>query len=279
MNLKRLMDTPPWEWPEDAGKEFHRVLADDQADADDRIIAAELAGDITVINDELVNALLSVLKNPDESEDLRCRSAISLGPALNHADTEGFDDPDTGAISEKTFRKIQESFRRLYLDASVPKIVRRRILEASVRAPHNWHKSAIRAAYAGDDEDWKLTAVFSMRWVRGFDDQILESLESNNPHIHYEAVCAAGSWELDKAWPHVSRLVSSSETEKFLLLAAIEAAANIRPDEAGAILVDLTDSDDEDIREAASEAMLTAEGPFGDDFEEEDDDDDDWYVR
>jgi uncharacterized protein (UPF0147 family) len=155
MNLKRLRDTPPWDWPEDAGKEFLQVLADDQADANDRIIAAELAGDITVINDELVNALLSVLKSPDESEDLRCRSAISLGPALSHADADGFDDPDTGAISERTFRKIQESFRRLYLDASVPNIVRRRILEASVRAPQDWHKNAIRAAYSGDDEDWR----------------------------------------------------------------------------------------------------------------------------
>ncbi len=273
MDLKTLMETPPWDWPEDAGKKFLKVLVDDQADADDRLIAAELAGDITVINDELIDALLSVLKSPDESQDLRGRAAIALGPALSHADTDGFEDPDTATISEKTFRKIQESFRRLYLDAKVPKIVRRRILEASVRAPQDWHQKAVRAAYASNDDDWKLTAVFAMRWVRGFDDQILEALESDNPHIHYEAVCAAGSCEMDRAWPHVARLISLPKTEKYLLLAAIEAAANIRPDEAGAILVDLADSDDKDIREAASEAMLMAEGPFDDDFEEEDDDD------
>jgi len=80
------------------------------------------------------------------------------------------------------------------MDVEVPKNVRRRILEASLRAPQDWHQDAIRAAYSSDDEDWNLTAVFSMRWVRGFDDQILEALDSDNQHVHYQAVLAAGNW-------------------------------------------------------------------------------------
>ena len=44
-----------------------------------------------------------------------------------------------------------------------------------------------------------------------------------------------------------------------MLLAAIDAAVNIRPKEAGPILVDLTDSDDGDIVDAAYEAMAMAE--------------------
>ena len=115
------------------------------------------------------------------------------------------------------------------MDASVPEDVRRRILEASVRAPQDWHQDAIRAAYASDDDAWRLTAVFCMRFVRGFDEQILEALDSENPDIHYEAVCAAGSWEVDAAWPHITALVTSRKTEKSLLLAAIEAvAASVR---------------------------------------------------
>ena len=77
---------------------------------------------------------------------------------------------------------------------------------------------------------------------------------------------------MDAAWPHISALVTSSNTEKFLLLAAIEAVASIRPEEAGMILVDLTDSDDEDIVEAAHEAMTMAGGQLGyetEDFEED----------
>ncbi|MBW1816138.1 MAG: hypothetical protein JRJ60_03150, partial [Deltaproteobacteria bacterium] len=183
-------------------------------------------------------------------------------------------------ISDDTFRKIQESLRRLYLDAAVPKYVHRRILEASVRAPRDWHQDAIRAAYSSDDEDWRLTAVFSMRWVRGFDNQILEALDNNNQDIHYQAICAAGNWEVDAAWSHVSKLVSEQVTDKPILLAAIDAVAGIRPQEAGMILVDLTDSDDEDIAEAAHEAIYMAEAmaedPLRDDF---DDDDDGGYVH
>ena len=271
MDLKTLKDTPPWDWPEGAGKMFLEILRDDQADESDRLLAAELAGDFTVINDDLVDALLSILLCGVESEELRCKAVISLGPALEHAETDGFEDPSDVPITEQTFHMIQESLRELYMDANVPKNVRRWILEASVRAPQDWHQDAVRAAYSSDDEDWKLTAVFSMRFVRGFGDQILEALESADPDVHYEAVCAAGNWEVDAAWPHITTLVTSKETEKPLLLAAIDAVASIRPREAGGILVDLTDSDDEDIAEAAYEAMAMAEGVSDEEYDDGDD--------
>ena len=119
--------------------------------------------------------------------------------------------------------------------------------------------------YSSDDEDWRLTAVFCMRFVRGFDEQILEALDSENPEIHYEAVCAAGTWGVDAAWPHVTSLITSGETDKPLLLAAIEAVGSIRPRMAAAVLHDLADSDDEDIVEAVLEATAIAELPGEDD--------------
>ena len=109
-----------------------------------------------------------------------------------------------------------------------------------------------------------------MRFVRGFDEQILEALDSKNPDIHYEAVCAAGTWEVDAAWPHIAALVTSGETDKPLLLAAIEAVARIRPQEAAEILDDLTDSDDEDVVGAVFEATAMAEGPSDEDDEDDD---------
>lgn len=156
MDLKILEETPPWDWPKDADKMLLEILAEDQADASDRLLAAELAGDYTVINDQLVDALLSIIQGDDESEELRGRAAISLGPILEHADIDGFDDPDDVPISEDTFRKIQETLHRRYLDDALPKKVRRRILETSVRAPREWHQDVIRAAYAGDEEEENL---------------------------------------------------------------------------------------------------------------------------
>ena len=269
MDLQKLRDTPPWDWPEDAGEMLLGILRDDRVDEPSRLLAAELAGDSTVMNDELADCLLSIVRNGEEPEHLRAKAVISLGPALELADEGGYEgDPEEPPFAEATFRKIQDSLRKLSMDTGVPKEVKRRILEASVRAPQDWHQAAIRSAYSSDDEDWKLTAVFCMRWVSGFDDEILKALESRNPDIHYEAVCAAGNWELDAAWPHVAALVTSKDTGKPLLLAAIDAIAGIRPREAAEILAGLTDADDDEIAEAASEALAMAEGLASNDFGE-----------
>jgi hypothetical protein len=112
-----------------------------------------------------------------------------------------------------------------------------------------------------------------MRFARGFDAQIVEALDSTNRDVRYEAVLAAGTWAVDAAWPHVAALVTSRETDKALVLAAIDAIAGIRPREARAVLSDLTDSDDEDIVDAVYEALAMAEGPAGAD------DDDDEIVE
>ena len=195
MDLKLLKDIPPWEWPRGAAKTFLALLRDPHRDAGDRLLAAEFAGDLVVMNDALADALLSIVGSAAEPEDLRAQAAISLGPVLEQADEDEFDDPDAVPVSEKSFRKIKQSLRKVYLDSGVPKLLRRRILEAAVRAPEEWHTGAIRSAYAGDDQEWKLTAVFGMNYVRGFDKQILQSLESADPAIHYQAVRAAGTWE------------------------------------------------------------------------------------
>jgi hypothetical protein len=270
MDLKTLQETPPWDWPGDAGKMFQETLIDHQANENDRVIAAELAGDLTVINDELASALIAIVRRPEEPEQLRATAAIALGPVLEQAEIDGFEDPDDAMpITQRTFRDIQDWLHKLHFDDRIPKEVRRRILEASVRAPEVWHQNAIRAAYSSGDKEWILTAVFSMRWIRGFDEQILEGLKSGDAEIQAEAIQAAGNWELDAAWSHILALVRDPATPKSLLLPAIEAVASIRPAEARIILVDLADSDDEQIAEAVDEAIAMAEAvPDGEGDEE-----------
>jgi hypothetical protein len=277
MNLDNLQNVPAWQWPEDAGSTILKVVIDPRASEPDRIAAAKLAGDLVVMNDRLAEALLAIVRNDEESDQLRGRAAISLGPVLEQASTEEFagefEDPDAVPVSKHMYHEIKESLCQLYTDERTAKEVRRRILEAAVRAPEDWHRSAIKAAYASGDGDWMLTAVFAMRWVPGFDDEILEALNSTDLAIHCEATQAAGQRELDAAWPHVVRLVNDPTTPRPLLLAAIEAVGNIRPREAGAVLIDLADFGDAEIAQAADEAMGLAESLISDDlgFEKEQD--------
>ena len=271
MDLKILEHTPPWEWPEDAGQYFLNILGDDQAGESDRCLAADLAGDFTVISDDIAHALLSITADPNESEKLRGISVISLGTALANADMMGFEDPDDIMISEKTFIKIQETLHKLFMDTDIPTDVRRRILEASVRAPQGWHGENVSTAFSSDEEAWRLTAVFCMQFIRGFDDQILEALNDENDDIHYYAVCAAGNWAVGAAWPHIRALIDSDATDKPLLLAAIDAVIDIRPQEAAEVLGDFIDDDDPEIADAVYEALAMAAAVIEIDDEDQDD--------
>lgn len=271
MDLKILYDTiPPWDWPKDAAEIFQEIIDNHSADLSDRLLAAEMAGNLVVFNDTLAKTLLSVLGNNDEPTELRARAAISFGPAFEHVDLYEFDDPDDIILSEEMVREVQVSFKKFYNDEGFPKEVRRRILEAAVRAPQDWHSASVRAAFAGGDENWQCTAVFCMRFIEGFDQQILEALESEKPDIRYEALLAAGNWELAKAWPAVARLVADPDIDKTMLLAAIDAAANIGLPESVAFLEKLLYSDDEDIADAAHEALGMLEDDEFSNIDEED---------
>ncbi|MBN1626763.1 MAG: hypothetical protein JW944_09590, partial [Deltaproteobacteria bacterium] len=243
MDIKKLLDMPSWEWPPGADKLLLGVLRDRGAALSDRLIAAELAGDLTVIDDNLAHELLSIVKQEDAPEELRETAVIALGPVLEHTYDE-IDLGDERTISSDTFNRIQESLKKLYMDMDTPKEIRRRTIEASVRAPQDWHYNAVISAYESHDEDWKLTAVFCMRYINGFDDHILEALNSANPDIYYEAICAAGDWGLEDAWPHIVSIINGRGDDKSLLLAAIEATFNIRPEDTADLLSALIYSED-----------------------------------
>jgi hypothetical protein len=268
MDIKILQELPPWEWPAESDQLLLGIVSNRSGDPLERLVASELAGDYSVLNDDLAKALLKIVLDDEEALDLRSTAVISLGPALEHADMMEFEDENDILITQEMFSEILEHLQQLFHRKDLPQELRRRVLEAAVRAPRPWHHEALQSAYAGDDPDWRHTAVFCMGYIGGFDQQILQSLQSSDPLIHFHAVCAAGNWEIEEAFAHVARLVRSDETEKELRIAAIGAAAAIRPEEASVLLGDLIDSDDEDIAEAVLEALAMADGIEGFDLED-----------
>ena len=270
--LLLIEDIPPWARTENADRLILDVLQDVSAAASDRLLAARLAGDGVVNCDEVAAIVVGILQDRNASAELRGQAAISLGAALEHGDTLGFDDPQDIMLSEACFQHVTALLQRLYFDADTPEFVRRRVLEAAVRAPADWQRDAVQAAYTRGERDWRVTAVFCMRYIRGFEREIIESLESPDFDIHYEAICAAGNWAIDAAWSHLVSLVTDGQPDKNLLLAAIDAIVYIRPGEAGLILVDV-DEDDEVIVEAVHGAMAMATAlAMSDDGEEHIDD-------
>ncbi len=111
MNIRTLAQQEPWQWPKEADQVFLQTLQDSQADAADRILAAELAGDPVAMSDDLALTFLSIVGNSREPEEFRRQAAISLGPVLELADIDEFDDPEfkkTGRLPEKTKRALMK---------------------------------------------------------------------------------------------------------------------------------------------------------------------------
>ena len=257
MSFRQLKDVPPWDWPENTPELLLTALLDPRTTDDDRQLAASLASEVTVIDDRLADALLHVLSSAEHSSEVRGAAAIALGPVLEESDTMGFDDPEGVPISLAKFREIQAALHDLYRDESVPPEVRRRVLEASVRAPESWQRAAVRTAYASADRQERVTAVFCMAFLRDFEEQIVEALESDEDDVVFEAVRAAAACELRAAWPRVQKLLTQAGVPKALLLIAIEAVPSVRPEELG-VLDRFRSHPDPEIAEAATEAQNAA---------------------
>lgn len=284
MDLRSLMELPPWEWPEDARALVEKTLRDRGALEDERALAASLAGDLTLLDDELARELLALVKAEGEPERVRSAAALALGAALELADTDGFDDPDSACLGEALFGEVRRALQVVYADARASKLLRRKALEAAVRAPERWQEGAARAAWAERDDEWRLTAIFCMGFLRtGFEVQLLDALQSANAALRLEALRAAGRTELDEAWPYVEPILAGASRkptgdEKELLLAAIDAAASIRPGDAAELIEPLRRSRDPEVAEAAAEAhsmalvMSVRGGEVEDDDEDEEDD-------
>ncbi|MEQ8766340.1 MAG: hypothetical protein RL885_20675 [Planctomycetota bacterium] len=256
--LDLLQSMESWQWPADASTQLASIIRDTSLSTEDRLLAAELAGPIERMDDALAEVLLETVLDEETPSEIRGTAAIALGPILEYVEQELIDpffEPDL-PISEEVYHRILSTLQTVYEDESAPIETRRRALEAGVRATQDWHARAIADAFANEDISWKQTAVFCMRFRPGFEAEIEEALKSDDDEVHRQAVLAAGSQELSSAWFHVRSLAASENTEKWLRIAAIQAAADIRPESAEKILRELMDHSDEDIAITAENALL-----------------------
>ncbi len=242
-----------WERPDNAKTSIREGL--ESPDRAVRLTALELAAEEM---DPEIAAEAVRLFEADPDPEVRGRAAIVLGPALEEmSQEEGWEGPELGELPLSTdlFHQIEERLEKAYRDTDEPKEVRRRALEAAIRSPRPWQQEAIRSAWASDDPEWRLTAVFCMGLVTGFEDEILEALGSDSPELETEAVRAAGAMGLDKAGNHLVSLAASESTPRDLRLAAIEALGTLSPAIGADVLDTLILSDDKELAEKAQEAF------------------------
>lgn len=268
--LRELADISPCDWPDKADRIIMTALR--SMDAEERQMAISLAGENLVMSDHMASALLAIVADYAAAPDERGNAAIALGPALEECDLMGEDDPWSEApISKAKYAEVRAELQRAWSDESSDDLVRRRALEASVRAPESWHADAIREAFSRDDRLWQLTALFCAGHITGFDREVIAALDAKDEELLFEAVTAAGARELRLAGPHLLSLASSNGTPRHLRQAAIEALAHVDVPGRTRVLEDLAASDDAELADIASFA-LTEMNAFRDveEWDEED---------
>jgi hypothetical protein len=230
------------------------------------------------MDDQIAQALLDVAGS-DASDEVRIDAIVVLGPVIEECGDEYIDDadfdfgPELGPpVSRETFASIVRSLRALYDDAAQPKLVRRRAFEVLVRDAQNWQSKEIRKHFGSTDPEWRLTAVFAMGYVAGFEKMIAETVRTAEGQLLIEAVIAAGRMSVSAAASRIHKLATSRETELDLRLAAIEALPDVDPD-CSDTLEELTRSPKREIAEAAEfalEELSIFGGDEDDEFEDED---------
>ena len=270
--IQGLQAIEPWEWPDNASAMILQTLTNKTLGLDERKLAVGLAGETVVLNDSMAEALLEVLAGDDEPVELRASAATSVGVAIADIEMEGgyddlFDLDDEYCISKPLYDRVQATCRALWHDQTAPELVRRRALEASARGAQDWHHDAIRSAYNSGNDNMRLTAVFCMTSVSGFEAEILQALESDELWTRLHAVQAAANWEIKKAWKFVREILdagnpggASNEPEKALFLTAIEAIPGLlSKSKAQDLLAEFMESDDEEVAATAEEAGIYME--------------------
>lgn len=257
--LEQLEVAPPWEWPEEAGDWLREALQDD--DEQTRLTAAQLASG--VVDDKLAEELLRVCRE-DPTAEVASAAAIALGPALEECYVEydeGLADampdlPETAPLNREAYQQVVETLEGIYHDADCPTKVRRRALEAAVRAPREWQVGAARAAHQSGDPDWRMTAVFCMGYLPGFEEMILEAMaDGGHEGVRREALLAAGNQEIDAAGPEVLRIAGDHDAPVELRIAAIAALETIYPEGSQELLETLAEDKHEQVAEAASTTL------------------------
>jgi HEAT repeat protein len=255
----------------------NRLLAK-LTDPDEETRAAALEELALRMDDEIAQALLDIAES-DATHEVRTDAIVALGPVIEQCGMEYDDEaefdfgPELGPpVSRDTFSSIVRHIRGLYDDETQPTLIRRRAFEVLVRDPQPWLSKEIRKHVASADPDWRLTAVFAMGYVKGFEREIADTVQTAEGKLLLEAVIAAGNMGVSRAARRIRTLATSREEDLDLRLAAIEALPQLDPD-CFELLDELTRARKREIAEAAEYALEELEifaDPGDDELEDED---------
>jgi len=196
---------------------------------------------------KLVPAFIDILKSDPEPQT-RAEAATALGLFVDLGELE--------EIREDIYHQVEDALLETANGNDDVK-VRRRALESLGYSSRSEVQTLIESSYRREDPAWKASAVFAMgrsadsRW----DDEIIQSLVSEDQNVQDAAIVAAGELSIKEASPVLLKLLTDAE-EGEVANAVIWSLSQIGGEDVRIYIENLLDqTDDEEQIEFLEEAL------------------------
>lgn len=195
---------------------------------------------------DLVPYLLDMVEE-DVNPDVRAVAASALGKYVYLGELE--------KIPQKTLKAIEEKLIKI-INGPDTILVRRHALESLGYSSLKAVTPIIESAYYSGKDDMIASALFAMGRSANaaWRDLVIDSLDSDNPHIRTEAVRAAGELETSNAVPELISLLDDSDDD--VRLACIWSLSQIGGEGVQEALEDLYEETEDDVEARLIETAL-----------------------
>lgn len=203
----------------------------------------------------LVAPLLDLLQY-DPVVEVQAAAALSLGRFVLQG--------ELGQLDQQSSALIEEALHAVITDEKRDLLVQRRALESLAYSGQEYVPQLIAAAYRHDDDSMRISAVHAMG--RNADpswrDYVLAELAATDAAMRFEAARASGELEVADAIPQLIALLDEDDIE--VRDAAVWALGRIGGPEARRALRACCASDDQNLAEAAEDALAELDFLGGD---------------
>lgn len=241
---------------EDIEVEYSALFRAFLADEDPRVRLSAISGlqtDESVAN---IDPLVKLMRL-DASETVRAAAALALGSYLALG--------ELGKISAARRDQVYSALTGVWVSTREFTDVRRCALESLGYVSNPAVEVILNEAYVSDDEDLRISAVVAMGHSsdNAWQEIVLKELLSESEEMRIAAAAACGEIELPEAVGRLSTLIDRDDALG-ARLAAIDALSYISTTEAQRALERAAASEEEEIAEAAEEALDAWEALNGD---------------
>ncbi len=175
-------------------------------------------------DDSIGNLLIEIIENKDLSIKIRQEAMSNLASRLDMEIKRKILESKKISFSNNFMKNIEGFFKDMYFNESEDVFLRQACLIASAVFNRAWISEEVEKTYKLGGK-WKTYAIYAMKFVPGFNKEIIESLEDKNQENEIHAIIAAGERNLIEALPFIEyRLMGdgiSSEFFNILIIAML----------------------------------------------------------